>query len=303
MPKVAVIDTGTNSTRLLIARVAGGEFHELARLTTVTRLGEGVDAAGRLAPAARERVRRCVSDYAAVVAAHEVGRTQILATSSVREAADGEQFMAELARRHHFSYRILAGDEEARLSFTGATLRLGRGAKRTMLVDIGGGSTEIATGSGGRVDFACSMPIGCVRLSERFIQHDPPEAAELADAAGYIDRELAGAIDRGRLGAVDLAVAVAGTVTSLAAIDLGLALYDRDAVHGHLLLREAVERLLDRLARLDLPGRLAIPTVEPGRADVIVAGALIASRVMEYTGTAALAVSETDIMDAAALEM
>ncbi len=303
MTIVAIIDTGTNSTRMLIARRAGSELEELARLTTVTRLGEGVDAAGRLGEAARERVSRCVGEYAEFIAAHSVENTLMLATSSVRESSDGEQFLAQLARQHGFSCRILPGKEEARLSFVGATLGLGGNSGRIMLVDIGGGSTEIACGVRGRVDYARSLRLGCVRISERFFREDPPAAAELAGAARQIDATLAAGIELERLGAVDLAVAVAGTVTSLAAIDLELQLYDRDAVHGHVLDRQAVDGMLERLARMDFSQRLAIATVEEGRADVIVGGALIASRVMEYIGVASLTVSETDIMDAAALEL
>lgn len=303
MTIVAIIDTGTNSTRMLVARRAGNELEELARLTTVTRLGEGVDAAGRLGAAARERVSRCVDEYAEIIAAHGVENTLMLATSSVRDSSDGEEFLAQLARQHGFSCGILPGKEEARLSFLGATLGLGHASGRIMLVDIGGGSTEIACGVRGRIDYARSLRLGCVRISERFFREDPPAATELAGAASQIDATLASGIERGRLGAVDLAVAVAGTVTTLAAIDLELQRYDRDAVHGHVLDRQAVDGMLERLARMDFSQRLAIATVGEGRADVIVGGALIASRVMEYTGVSSLTVSETDIMDAAALEL
>ncbi len=303
MTIVAIIDTGTNSTRMLVARRAGNELEELARLTTVTRLGEGVDAAGRLGAAARERVSRCVGEYAGIIAAHGVENTLMLATSSVRDSSDGEEFLAQLARQHGFSCRILPGKEEARLSFLGATLGLGHDSGRIMLVDIGGGSTEIACGVRGRIDYARSLRLGCVRISERFFREDPPAATELAGAASQIDATLAAGIERRRLGAVDLAVAIAGTVTTLAAIDLELQRYDRDAVHGHVLDRQAVDGMLERLARMDFSQRLAIATVGEGRADVIVGGALIVSRVMEYTGVSSLTVSETDIMDAAALEL
>ncbi len=302
MTVVAVIDTGTNSTRLLVADAGDGKVREIARRTEVTRLGEGVDKSGRLNRSARARVQRAVDGYAEIIARHNAQRTVILATSSVREAADGEEFLAWLAESHYLSERLLSGAEEAALSYLGATFSL-PDRQRIMLFDVGGGSTEIAAGKVGRVDYARSLDIGCVRITERFFKNDPVLPVEADAAAGFINDLLQTKVDPHYLVGIEIAVAVAGTVTSLAAVDLGLKKYDRDAVHGHLLTREKVGALFDRLAGLSLKQRLKINTIEQGRADVIVGGALIVLKLMEYSGIDALTVSENDILDGAALKL
>lgn len=300
--KVAVIDTGTNSTRLLVAAVDGGRVRELKRSLTVTRLGAGVQSNGRLDARARQRVALCVNGYADIIRDHQPQRTIILATSSVRDASDGEEFIAGLARRHGFDYRVLDGDEEARLSFSGATLDLAAG-QRTIFFDIGGGSTEIAAGKPGHPEIWRSLDIGCVRLTESFLAADPPTKRELEDAAGFVDRMLASCLEREGLGQADVVIAVAGTMTALAAIDLGLEVYDRDRVDGHLLTLTSVRRCLERLKVLTTAELAEVPTLEAGRADVIVAGALIAVRLMDYLGIGKVRISESDILDGAAVRL
>lgn len=302
MARVAVIDTGTNSTRLLVADVHAGHVDEQIRRARITRLGEGVDATGRLEAAVRERVQSCVSAYAELIAAEEVSRALILATSSVRDAANGNEFISGLAKTMAFDYRILTGEEEASLSFTGATMEL-MPDSRTLFFDVGGGSTEIAAGKPGLVEYARSLGIGCVRIGERFLGSDPVKGKELAAAADFIDEMLAAEVNKQHLQGADTAVAVAGTVTSLAAIDMNLKKYDADAVHGHVLTRANVDRLLERLAAMKLKERHGIATLERGRADVIVGGTVIVSRLLAFTGIDAFTVSERDILDGAALKL
>lgn len=302
MARVAVIDTGTNSTRLLVADVAGETVREIVRQTTITRLGEGVDKSGRLASPARERVLECLVRYAATAGEVGVERGLIIATSSVRDAADGEEFLRSLAEVSSYDYRILTGEEEAALSFTGAAMDIDE-ASRVMLFDVGGGSTEVVIGRRRQVEFAASMNLGCVRLKERFLFADPVSPAEIKNAAAYVDNELQKSVSREALAGIEQAIAVAGTVTTLAAVDLGLESYDRELVHGHVLTQARVDSLLDMFSAMNIRQRLQIPVLEAGRADVIVAGALIVSRLLDFTGVPEFTVSEHDILDGAALAM
>lgn len=302
MTRVAVIDTGTNSTRLLVADVTDGRVAELVRQTAITRLGQNVDKTGHLDSEAKSRVRACVSGYAKAIGGHNVSTTVILATSSIREAADGRDFLSELAKSHSFGHRILSGDEEALLSFTGSTMQFDP-EQKILFFDIGGGSTEIAAGRRGQAGYVRSLRIGCVRIRERFIQTDPVSEAELKQAARYIDGTLEAEIDLASTKNPDIVVAVAGTVTSLAAMDLQLESYDSGKIHGHVLTRQAVERLLKTLSRMSLTERNEIVTLESGRADVIVSGALIVSRLLKYAGISEFIVSERDILDGAAVRV
>ncbi len=302
MTVVAVIDTGTNSTRLLIADVKEGAVHELMRRTEVTRLGEGVDDSGRLGQEARARVQQTVNSYAQIIAANETEESVILATSSVRDAADGREFLSGLAESHLFSWRLLQGADEAALSFAGATISI-RDRLRLMLLDVGGGSTEVVVGRSNRVDYACSMKLGCVRLNERFFRHDPVLPVDINAASEFIETTLRTEVDPHDLTGIERTVAVAGTVTTLAALDLKLKEYDRDAVHSHVLCRENIGGLFDMLAGMTIEQRSRIGTIEPGRADVITAGALIVLKLMEYCEIESVTVSENDILDGAALKL
>ncbi|MHB9053145.1 MAG: Ppx/GppA phosphatase family protein [Thermoleophilia bacterium] len=300
--KVGVIDTGTNSTRLLVAEAGEEHVHELERLTTVTRLGDGVDAGGRLRPQARRRVHACVGRYASIIQELGVLRVLLIATSSVREASDGEEFLTSLADSYGFESRVLSGEEEARLSFAGAALGIGPD-ERVTLFDIGGGSTEMVSGRDGNVEFALSLKLGCVRLTERFLKSDPVESAELQAASAYIGDMLEREINLGLLIKPDRTIAVAGTATALAAMDLGLQGYDRKLVHGHVIRYERIAELLSQLAAMTVAQKLDIPTMETGRADVVVAGALILEHLMRYTGAGDVFISELDILDGTALFM
>jgi exopolyphosphatase/guanosine-5'-triphosphate,3'-diphosphate pyrophosphatase len=300
--KIAVIDTGTNSTRMLVAEVGGGRVEELERLTTITRLGEGVDSGGTLHVDSRARVLACVERYTKRISDLGASRTIVLATSSLRDARDGEEFLSSLAAAHGFRWKLLTGEEEARLSFSGAIMGTGP-LERVALFDVGGGSTEVVVGVGGRVEFFCSLGLGCVRLTERFIKSDPIDNQELERLSAFVEDTLEREIDLSRLKKPVKTLAVAGTATALAAIDLGLKTYDSESVHGHVISSGRIAELLRQLAAMTVAQRLDITVMEKGRADVIVAGTMILERLMIYTGADELVVSESDILDGAALAM
>jgi len=286
--RVAAIDLGTNTTRLIVADVTDGAVDAILRRSTITRLGEGVDARRRLLPLPIARVRNCLSDYRRQLESFGAERALLVATSAVRDAENGEAFLGEIEWSYGFTTRLLSGEEEAELTLRG----VGGVDGETIVIDIGGGSTELIA-SGARV----STELGSVRLTERFLESDPPTAGELED----LDSAICSVLQEHDLSA-DRGIGVAGTVTSLAALDLGLADYDADRVHGHRLSREGVERQLERLAALPLAERREVRGLEPERAPVIVAGAAILLEVMRHLELAEIEVSERDILDGAALE-
>ena len=298
--KVAVIDTGTNSTRLLVVDTERVAHCELARHTEITRLGAGIEQTGRLDPAARSRVEECIGRYHRIIADYGVGQTLLFATSSVRDAADGPGFIKDIARRYAYSFKILSGEEEASYAFFGVAIGADNPGKK-LVFDIGGGSTEIATGSGSTVDYSRSLQLGCVRIKERFLTSDPPAAAELMQAREMIELQIREAMPAAALAGVEVAFAVAGTMTTLAALDMKLQSYDREAVHGYILSASRIDSLLESLAVMTSAQRQAITTMERGRADVITAGALIASVIMKVGGLAAVTISESDILDGVAV--
>ena len=283
--RVAAIDQGTNTTRLLIADVDDGRLEEVVRRSEITRLGEGVDERHRLLPVPVARVRNCLMEYRREAERLGAERTLLVATSAVRDAENGEAFLGEIEWSYGFATRLLSGDEEADLMLRG----VGAIAPGTLVLDIGGGSTELVT-----LDSRVSLDVGSVRLTERFLHTDPPTRGEL-DASAEQVRALLPQLD------ANSAIGVAGTITSLAALDLGLDEYDRKRVHGHELSRAGVERQLERLAALPLSERREVPALEPERAPVIVAGAVIAREVLAAYGLDALRVSENDILDGVAL--
>jgi exopolyphosphatase/guanosine-5'-triphosphate,3'-diphosphate pyrophosphatase len=274
---VAAIDLGTNTTRLLVGDVTGDQLHELHRETRITRLGEGVDARRRLLPVPIARVRNVLSDYRRTAEQLGAERTLLVATSAVRDAENGEAFLGEIEWSYGFATRALSGDDEA------ALMRRGVGAtdRGTLLVDIGGGSSELVLD-----DFHTSLPLGSVRFTERHGEN----VAALEAAARELLPELAPAA----------AVGVAGTITTLAALDLGLDEYDRERVHGRLLGRDGARAQLERLAALPLEERRQVPALEPERAPVIVAGAAILLAILDRYGLDAIRVSERDLLDGAA---
>ncbi len=293
MPRVAAVDLGTNSTRLLVADVEGERLEEVVRRLTITRLGEGVDERRRLLPVPVARVRNCLAEYRRELEVLEATRTLAIATSAVRDAENGEAFLGEIEWSYGFVTRLLDGSEEAAMMVRGVTA--GRAPlDHTLIVDIGGGSTELVVKTDGGPPTSSSLDIGCVRVTERFLTSDPPSEAELAAAAGYV-RSLLPTFDARH------AIGVAGTVTTLATLDLGLDEYDPKRTHGHLIPRASVERELGRLAALPLAERLRVPGIEPGRAPVIVAGLAILREILSAYGLEAIEVSERDILHGAAL--
>ncbi|HEU5129156.1 MAG TPA: Ppx/GppA phosphatase family protein [Glycomyces sp.] len=303
MRRVAGIDCGTNSIRLLIADVDDeGRLHDVVRRMEVVRLGEGVDVTGRLSAAALERTRSALADYTAQIRDHGVAAVRMVATSASRDAANADEFTAMVASVLGTAPEVISGDEEARLSFTGAAATLPEPAGQRLLVDIGGGSTEFVRGTGEEVAAAMSVDVGCVRMTERHLRSDPPAAGEIeaaaADVRAIVDGALR-AVDPGR-SAVEL-VAVAGTATTIAGIALGLPAYDADAIDGTTLSYEQVAKVTADLIAVDHAARLAIPVMHPGRADVIVGGALVLRTIMERSGADAVVVSEHDILDGIAL--
>ena len=275
--RVAAVDLGTNTTRLLVADVVDGRVEEVHRETRITRLGEGVDARHRLLPLPIARVRNVLSDYRRTLESLGAERTLAVATSAVRDAENGEAFLGEVEWSYGFATQLVTGDEEAELTRRGV-----EPSAATLVLDIGGGSTELVLG-----DFHASLAMGSVRFTERF--------GEDVEACRAAARALLPALSPGD------AIGVAGTVTTLAALDLGLAEYDRERVHGHRLARAGAREQLDRLASLTVDERRALPAMEPERAPVIVAGAAILVEVLEFFGLDSIEVSERDLLDGIAL--
>jgi exopolyphosphatase / guanosine-5'-triphosphate,3'-diphosphate pyrophosphatase len=294
--RVGAVDMGTNSTRLLVADVDGAELTEVERLLRITRLGDRVDADGRLSDAGMERVHAVLEGYAETAGGLGAERVVATATSAVRDAANGREFLAEVERRHGFETRLLSGREEAELTYRGVTSRLAAGPG-TLVCDIGGGSTELVLGGPDGVDDAVSLDIGCVRMSERCLHSDPPAAAELA----ALRETVAGLLPAELVTRAELLVGVAGTVTTLATIDLGLEREIPEQIDGHELAAPTVAALLQRLAAVPLAERRGVRGLMPERAPTIVAGAAIAAEVLRATGADAMVVSERDILHGAAL--
>lgn len=289
MTRVAVVDVGTNSTRLLIADVGDGGVTALARRSIVTRLGEGLEATGRLGDEPMERVARALAEYRALMDAHEVTvRTGVL-TSATRDAANGEAFRARVREEFGIDADVIAGEEEARLTYAGATLAR-PGGEDVLVVDIGGGSTELVAPG-----FYASTQVGVVRHTER---HGDDVAALRADAR----ESLRAALPGDRVGGVRSVVAVAGTATMAAAMDLELEPFDADAVEGHRLALDGLRARLDQLAALALEERRQVRGLHPDRAPTIVAGIAILIEVLEAVGATEAEVSDRDLLYGRALE-
>jgi exopolyphosphatase/guanosine-5'-triphosphate,3'-diphosphate pyrophosphatase len=302
MTRVAVVDIGTNSTRLLVAEV-DASVRELGRDSIVTRLGEGVDATGRLGEEPQRRVFAALDRYVAIIRAHRAEQRHAVMTSAVRDAANGAEFAAAVRERYGLEGRTLSGDEEARLTFLGATAARDRSDPTPLLViDIGGGSTELVVGAGADVDFHVSLQTGVVRHTERHIHHDPPEPTELDAIAAEVRAAIEAAVPaavRERAGA---AVAVAGTATSAAAIDLALDPYDPDRVEGHRIALARLEAIGGALAAIPLAERRAVTGLHPDRAPTIVAGTILLREVLRAFGLDAVWISERDILWGVALD-
>jgi exopolyphosphatase/guanosine-5'-triphosphate,3'-diphosphate pyrophosphatase len=293
--RVAVIDIGSNSTRLLIAAVADGRVTEVERQSRVTRLGRGVDLSGQLSAEAIEAACGAIADYVAICRDAAVERIEAIATSAVRDASNGSAFVAELRERFALSARVLDGEEEARLTYLGATCEH-TPAEPTLVIDIGGGSTELIVGSGEEISFHTSLQAGVVRHSERHITNDPPGTTELEALAGDVRNLIEGAIADQPGARATAGIAVAGTPTSLASIELGLEPYDPKQVHGHTLTLPSIQRQLSKLASAPLSKRAEIIGMHPDRAPNIVAGVVILVEAMRAFGLENIDVSEHDIL-------
>jgi len=285
--RVGVVDLGSNSTRMLVADVDEGHVEEVERRLTITRLGEGVDERRKLLPLPIARVRNALSEYRRELERLGAERTLAVGTSAIRDAENGEAFLGEIEWSYGFVTRLLSGDEEGELTRRGVSN--GRPLKPgTLVLDVGGGSTELIADG-----FRTSLDLGCVRLTERFLHADPPTREQLDAAAAEVRGALPGLEP-------ERAIGVAGTVTTLAALELGG--YEPERVHGYRISREGVATQLERLAAVPLAVRRALPGLEPERATVIVAGALIVREVLDRYGLDELEASERDLLHGAALE-
>lgn len=311
--RVAAVDCGTNSIRLLIADVQGdGRLADVHREMRIVRLGQGVDATGSLAPEAIERTRAALADYAALMREAGVGRVRMVATSATRDAANREDFFA-MARAELGTVvagaeaEVITGDEEARLSFAGAIGELSSASGPFVVVDLGGGSTELVFGDSAGVRAAFSADIGCVRITERCLAGNPPTAEEIAAARAFATERLTEAFTHVPVEGAHTWVGVAGTMTTLAAVALDLPEYDSERVHLTRLTLEQVHQVCDRLIAMDHDQRAALGPMHPGRVDVIGGGAVItevlAEELSRRAGIAELVVSEHDILDGIALSI
>lgn len=305
MSKVAAIDCGTNSIRLLIAEPDGSSgLKDLERRLEIVRLGQGVDATNEFHPDALRRTFGAVDEYAKLIkkANVEVEKVHFVATSAARDVKNRDAFFAGIQERLGVEPDVISGESEARLSFLGALSRVKPDGEPVLVMDIGGGSTELITGSAaGEMQSGISLDIGSVRITERFLRQNPVAADDLERAAIYVDDLLAhSGVD---FASVASWIGVAGTATTLAGVYLELERYDRERVHGSRIPVPAIEALLHRLAGLTLEEIRGLPSMHPGRADVITGGALVATRIAAQLPVADLIVSESDILDGIALQL
>ncbi len=302
--RIAVVDIGTNSTRLLICDVEHGRVTaELERRTKITRLGAGVDADGRLSQEAIDRVYTALQEYRALIDEHGADRAVAVLTSAVRDAANGREFADTVEQRYRIEPHVLSGDQEARLTFLGATSERDPDDRTpTLVFDIGGGSTELVIGAGHEMTFHVSTQAGVVRQTERHIHSDPPTEPELEHLRSDVRAILSDAVPDEHRRAVEQAIGVAGTATSLAAIAQELEPYDPAKVHGYRIGLAECEQILDRLAALPLEQRRQVAGLHPDRAPTIVAGVIILIEVLRLFDLNEVEISEHDILRGAALD-
>ena len=306
MQRVAVVDIGTNSTRLLVADVEDGRIaEEVTRESRVTRLGQGVDATGSLADEAMDRVFAVLQDYARAIADLEVEKTTAVLTSAVRDATNGAAFTEEVRTRFGLEGRTIPGSEEAALTFLGATSERDASTDEgeVVVIDIGGGSTEVVVGRGKDVSFFVSTQIGVVRQTERHLQTDPPAPDELTELASEVREIIEAEVPQDVRARAQAAIAVAGRATSCAPVDLALDPYDPDKVHGHTMPLARLDELLARLAQMPNDERRDVVGLHPDRAPTIVAGIAILIQVLRAFDLDSLEVSEHDILRGAALRL
>jgi exopolyphosphatase/guanosine-5'-triphosphate,3'-diphosphate pyrophosphatase len=293
--RVAAIDCGTNSIRLLVADIADNRLVDLRRRMEIVRLGQGVDRTGRIDREALNRTLAALRDYASEIKRLEVDRVRMVATSATRDASNRKDFVNGVREILGIEPEIVRGDEEANLSFIGATHELTNGAP-FLVVDIGGGSTEFVLGAES-VIASVSVDIGCVRLTERHLHHDPPTPAERDEAAADIDGALEAVWAVVPVVHARMLVGLAGSVTTVAAMALGLPAYDATRIHHSHVNQIEVARVSERLLSMSHNERAALPFMHPGRVDVIGAGAMVLARLMRRFDFSEVVVSEHDILD------
>jgi len=302
--RVAAIDCGTNAIRLLVADVDvdAGTLVDVDRRMVIVRLGEGVDATGRLSDAALERTFAACETYAEVIRGLGAVKVRFVATSASRDAANRDVFVAGVLARIGVEPEVISGDEEAQLSFTGATRGLSAGEPPYLVVDIGGGSTEFVLGTTSPTA-ARSVDVGCVRMTERHVRHDPPTADEVDRIVADVDAAISLAAQQVPLDEARTLVGLAGSVTTAAGIALDLPEYDSSLIHGSRISAADVAAVSDRLLGMDHDARMSLGVMHPGRVDVINAGVLVLRRVLDRTGLSSVLVSEHDILDGLAWQL
>ena len=296
MSRVAAIDCGTNSIRLLIADIADGKFREVYRNMQIVRLGQGVDQNKAFHPDAIDRTLKAVADFSTEIARRGVSKIRFCATSATRDAANRDLFIDGVNSLLGIKPEVISGEEEAALSFFGATKELNQSGAPYLVIDIGGGSTEFVFGTE-RVDFAKSQNIGCVRMSERHFSSLPPSANEIANAQRDIDEAISEAAKLVPITEAQTVIAVAGTATTVAAAALGLNEYDRYSIHLSRVTAEKTHEVAQRFLHMNRQEIAALPYMHEGRVDVIAAGSLVLSRIMELSGAKEFVASESDILD------
>ena len=300
--RVAAIDCGTNSIRLLIADITDGRFQEVSREMQIVRLGQGVDQTGQFHPDAIARTLVAVESYAKAILNNGVERIRFCATSATRDATNRDLFLEGVKDRLGIYPEVITGDEEAALSFQGATKALFGAESPYLVVDIGGGSTEFVFGTDA-VEAAKSVNIGCVRMSERHFHSDPPNLTEINAAIVDIDAAIADAAQRVPITLAGTLIAVAGTATTVAAAALGLQEYDRNAIHLSRVSASKVHEISYMFLQMTREERAALGYMHPGRVDVITAGSLVLSHIMKATGATEFVASESDILDGMAWDL
>jgi exopolyphosphatase/guanosine-5'-triphosphate,3'-diphosphate pyrophosphatase len=303
--RVAVVDIGSNSTRLLIAEVdrSNGALEELLRRSQVTRLGDGVDTSGALSADAADRVFAVLDGYRREIADHRCEANLAVLTSAVRDASNGGAFAARVRDEYGLDARVLSGEEEAQLMFLGAMSGRAAASEPTVVIDIGGGSTEFVIGVGRSAGFHASLHAGVVRMSERHIHSDPPAARDLQELAEDVRTIFLAGLPADEWAPVKQGIAVAGTATSAASIDQELDPYDPERVHGYRLELATVELLLARLAEMDDAARRRVVGLIPERAPTIVAGMILLGEAMRAFALEQVEVSEHDILHGGALRL
>jgi len=296
MSRVAAIDCGTNSIRLLIADISGEKFTEVLRDMEIVRLGQGVDQSKSFHPDAIDRTLLAVEKFKGLLAGKGVEKIRFCATSATRDAINRQLFIDGVRKILGVEVEVIPGNEEARLSFNGATKELTPNDAPFLVVDIGGGSTEFVFGKS-EVEFAISVDIGCVRMSERHLKTQPAQSDQLAQAIIDIDKAIAKAAVQVPISSAKSLVAVAGTATTIAAAALNLKTYDRDAIHLSRISAQEVHKVAATFQSMSKDEIAQLGFMHPGRVDVITAGSLILSRIMAATGASEFVASESDILD------